>query len=231
MRIPRTRGAVSGALLIILGAWAAIGPLVGHYFNLVVGTDKAWDLTNGRIWLSVVPGVVVALGGLLLLLARTRPTGGFGAWLAILGGAWLVVGQVVSELWNHGVSQAGPALGSTGERVGAQLIYYYGLGALIVAIAAFALGRMAVRSVRDAEYAAAAAADDDDVVDSPRRTRESGRFDREPEPVAAGTTPATTDGEATTTAPADRTHTLTAADRVREAAQSSRGRGLFRRNR
>jgi hypothetical protein len=222
MRIPRTRGAVSGVLLVILGAWGALVPFIGHYFNLAVGPDSAWTWAAGHGWLSVLPGAVVFLGGLLLLAARTRPTAAFGAWLGIVGGAWFVVGQFLSELWNHGVPQTGVFHGGTGHRVAEQMLYFTGLGALIVAIAAFALGRLAVRSVADAEYAAAeaAAADDDETVaDRPRRTRESGRFDREPEPAS------------TSTGPADRTQTLSAADRVREAAQSSRGRGLFRRNR
>jgi len=221
MRIPRTRGAVSGVLLVILGAWGALVPFIGHYFNLAVGPDSAWTWTAGHGWLSVLPGAVVLVGGLLLLTARTRPLCGFGAWLGIAGGAWFVVGQAISELWNHGVPQTGAFHGGSGHRVAEQMLYFTGLGALIVAIAAFALGRLAVRSVRDAEYAAEAAAADDAAPDGdgPRRTRESGRFDREPATVA------------TSTGPADRTQTLSAADRVREAAQSSRGRGLFRRNR
>jgi len=154
MRVPRSRGAVSGVLLMILGAWGALVPLIGHYFNFVIGPDKAWDLTTGRFWLSVLPGIVVFLGGLLLTLSANRASGGFGGWLALLGGIWFVVGQEVSQLWNHGVSQAGPALGGTTRRAFEQLAYFDALGALTIALSAFVLGRLAVRSVRDAEWLA-----------------------------------------------------------------------------
>src|SRR3954454_128357 len=181
MRIPRTRGAVSGVLLMILGAWGALVPFIGHYFDFVIGSDRAWDFTAGRFWLSLLPGAVVFLGGLLLLVAKTRPTAAIGAWLGIAGGAWFVCGQFFSELWNHGQRQPGPILGGTGHRVAEQLAYFTGLGALIIAIAAFALGRLAVRSVRDAELEAEAqaAAPADPAADQARRTRESGRFDRD----------------------------------------------------
>lgn len=222
MRIPRTRGAVSGVLLIVLGLWGALVPFVGHYFNFVIGSDRAWDFSAGRFWLSLLPGAVVALGGLLVLLARTRPTGLLGAWLAMAGGAWFIVGQEFSQLWNNGTSQAGEALGGTGRRVAEQLAYFDGLGVLIVAIAAVALGRLTVRSVRDAELAAADT-DDDAVTDGQRRTRESGRFDRDPE------APTTTSGTATSTA---QTETLTAADRVRAASDKDPSRmGFFKRRR
>lgn len=174
MRVPRSRGAVSGVLLMILGAWGALVPLIGHYFNLVVGPDKAWDLTTGRLWLSLLPGVVVFLGGLLLTLSADRASGGFGAWLALVGGVWFVIGQEMSELWNHGVSQAGPALGGTGKRVLEQLAYFDALGALIIALAAFALGRLAVRSVRDVEYARARDRDRDGVDDRDERVAPGG---------------------------------------------------------
>lgn len=151
MRVPRSRGAVTGVLLMILGAWGALVPLIGHYFNFVIGPDKAWDLTTGRFWLSVLPGIVVFAGGLLLTLSANRASGGFGAWLALVGGAWFVVGEQVSQLWNHGVGQAGPALGGTTRRVFEHLAYFDALGALTIALSAFALGRLAVRSVRDAQ--------------------------------------------------------------------------------
>jgi hypothetical protein len=130
------------------------------------------------------------------------------------GGGWFAIGPSLSQLWNHGISQTGPALGGTGQRVAEQLAYFYGLGTLIIAVAGFALGRLAVRSVRDAELEAetAAAAPADPAADQARRTRESGRFGRESEPVAAGA----------------QTDTLTAADRVQTAAQTER-RGIFRR--
>jgi len=188
MRVPRSRGAVSGVLLMILGAWGALVPLIGHYFNFVIGPDKAWDLTTGRFWLSVLPGIVVFVGGLLLTLSANRASGGFGGWLALVGGVWFVIGEQVSRLWNHGIGQSGPALGGNTRQVFEQLAYFGLLGAVIVAVSAFALGRLAVRSVRDVEYARER--ERDQVAGGPTGTRrgrfgrrrgtaDSGRFDRD----------------------------------------------------
>src|SRR2546429_648201 len=46
-RVPRTRGAASGAILLILGAWAALAPLIGPYFNLAYtpAPNDAWHWT------------------------------------------------------------------------------------------------------------------------------------------------------------------------------------------
>src|SRR4051794_37326617 len=110
MRIPRTRGAVSGFMLVILGLWGGLVPLVGPSLNFTIGPDNAWDFTAGRFWLSFLPAAVVIAGGLLLMLSRNRVSALLGAWLAMAGGAWFIVGQPISELWNGGASQAGAAL-------------------------------------------------------------------------------------------------------------------------
>lgn len=169
MVIPRTRGALSGVLLIALGAWGALAPLIGPSFGFTTDSPSTWSFTTETIWLSIVPGAVAVLGGLVLLTSAHRAAAALGAWLGIAAGAWLVVGDEVSGL---AVQRAG-----RWEHLAA----FDGLGALIAAIAAFALGRLAVRSVRDAELAREAelaAAEDDRNALPPRRTRESGRFDR-----------------------------------------------------
>src|SRR5438876_1264382 len=92
-RVPRTRGAASGALLVLLGAWAALAPMIGPYFNLAYtpAANSAWYWTAARGWLEVLPGLVVILGGLLLLASASRAVTMVGGWLAAAGGAWLVV--------------------------------------------------------------------------------------------------------------------------------------------
>ena len=84
-RIPRTRGAVSGVLLILLGAWGGLAPFVGPYFRFAYTPDKAWAYTSGRLWLSVVPGAAALLGGLLVTIASHRAVGCVGAFAAALG--------------------------------------------------------------------------------------------------------------------------------------------------
>jgi hypothetical protein len=151
MRVPRTRGAVSGAIIALLGAWGALVPFVGPLFGYSIGPDDAWNWTNGRFWLSVLPGVVAVVGGLTLMLSARRPTASLGALLGVLAGAWFVVGPTVSQLWNDGVSQAGTVHGSDTLQVFEILGYFLALGALILYFAAAALGRLSVRSVRDIE--------------------------------------------------------------------------------
>jgi hypothetical protein len=148
MRVPRSRGAVSGLLLILLGAWGALIPFIGPNLDYSWGTDQSWHWTNARLWLEVLPGAATALGGLLLLISANRILASLGGWLAALAGAWFVVGLTLRPLLHLG--QIGQPLSQTDRgRAAAQLGYFYGLGAVILFLAAFALGRLAVVGLRD----------------------------------------------------------------------------------
>ena len=153
-RIPRTRGALSGLLLILLGAWGALIPFVGPYFHYAYTPDKAWAYTTGRLWLEILPGIAVALGGLIAVSSARRPLAMLGAFLAALGGAWFVVGNLVSVLWNHGIPEAGIPVGGNLTRLALEdLGFFTGLGVIVVFFAALALGRFAVIGVKDAALA------------------------------------------------------------------------------
>jgi hypothetical protein len=156
LAMPRRRGAASGLLIVLLGLWGGVIPFIGHYLHLVIGSDRAWDFTAGRFWLSLVPAAVTVLGGLLLMSSANRASGALGAWCAILGGAWFVVGPVVSMLWNHGTPQTGNPLGGTDRQVLEWLVYFYGLGALITALGGIAHGRVSARHAGDVERLAPA---------------------------------------------------------------------------
>lgn len=154
LRVPRSRGALSGLLLVLLGLWGALMPLIGPYFHFGFTPDKAWHFTSGRVWLQIVPGIAVFLGGLMTLGSTNRAFAAFGAWLAALGGAWFVVGVPLSALWaDHGHTQLGQALGDTNRQVAEQVTLLYGLGVVSVFLAAVALGRLAVVAVKDAALA------------------------------------------------------------------------------
>jgi hypothetical protein len=88
---------------------------------------------------------VAVLGGLLLLASNTRMRGALGGWLAAIAGAWFAIGPAVSLTWEHGRGPIGAPLGGTTRQALELLGYFYGLGALIVALAAFAVGRFASR--------------------------------------------------------------------------------------
>ena len=154
----RSRGAMSGFLLILLGVWGALIPFVGPYFDFAFTPDQAWAWTDARGWLQVLPGAATAVGGLLLLVSGNRATAMLGGWLSVIGGAWFIVGRASAGLL--GIGDAGSPVAVTETKsVVLELAYFYGLGALIVFLGAAALGRISVRSVRDVEF-----------VDSPMAT-------------------------------------------------------------
>ncbi|NKZ09618.1 hypothetical protein HGA11_01415 [Mycolicibacterium septicum DSM 44393] len=171
LRMARSRGAASGFLLVLLGIWGALIPFVGPYFDFAFTPDQAWVWTSARGWLEVLPGAVTALGGLLLLVSGNRATAHLGGWLAVLGGAWFVVGRALAG--PLGIGDAGMPIAVTdAKRVSLELAYFSGLGALIVFLGAMAVGRLSVRSVRDVEYAqrpvaTAASAEPVAVADAP----------------------------------------------------------------
>lgn len=149
LRMRRSRGAVSGLLLIVLGAWGAAVPFVGPTFNFSYSLGQDW--TAGRGWLQVLPGVVAAIGGALLVASRNRATAMLGGWLAVVAGAWLVVGRAFAG--PLGLGDVGTPVAATDtQRVWMELTCFYGLGALIVFLGGLALGRLSIQSVRDVEY-------------------------------------------------------------------------------
>lgn len=149
LRVRRSRGALSGALLMLLGAWGAIVAFIGPTFGYAYTPDKAWSFNSGRLWLELLPGVAALLGGLLVLISSFRPVTVFGAWLAAVGGGWFVVGSVVVPTWIKAHITAGAPVGSTTMRALEQIGFFLGLGVVIVFLAATALGRLSVIAVRD----------------------------------------------------------------------------------
>ena len=150
LHVPRSRGATSGLLLVLLGLWGGLVPFIGPTLGFAFTPDNAWDFTWGRFWLEIVPAAATVLGGLWLMGSSNRISGWVGGWVAAAGGAWFVIGQEVSLLWNNGSFAAGNPTASTDLGHVAEWIgYFIGLGAVIVFLSAFALGRMSVVGVRD----------------------------------------------------------------------------------
>jgi hypothetical protein len=164
LQIPRTRGAVCGTLLVLLGAWGALIPFVGPYFDYAYTPAEAWDYTDGRLMLEILPGVGAALGGLLVLGSAHRVPAMLGGLLAALSGAWFVLGVPLSTIWDG--PTVGSPIGGETRQVIEYLGFFGGLGVLIVFFAAFALGRFAVVGVREME-----------------RVREAEAAEPEPEPA------------------------------------------------
>ncbi len=156
LRMPRSRGAVSGLLLIGLGIWGALIPFVGPYFNFAFTPDSAWVWTSARGWLEVFPGVTAVVGGLLLMASGNRAPAMLGGWLATAAGAWLVVGRAFAPALRIG--DAGQPIGVTDvKRAVVDVCYFSGLGALMVFLGGAVLARLAVRFARDVEVVPPAA--------------------------------------------------------------------------
>ena len=159
-RIPRRRGSLCGLLLILLGAWGALVPFVGPYFTFAFTPDRAWAYNTGRLYLSIVPGAAAVLGGLLVLVTRSRPAGMFGGLLAAAGGAWFIAGQpIVAIALKRPSISAGVPVPRSGAAVAGttttwqfleMLGFFTAVGILIVFFGALAVGRFSMVSARDA---------------------------------------------------------------------------------
>jgi hypothetical protein len=204
--MPRTRGAATGLLLILLGAWGALIPFIGPNINWAYTVDPAWTWTAAKGWLEVFPGVAAAVGGLLLLVSGNRATAMFGGWLAVFAGAWFVVGRAFAS--TLAIGDVGQPVASTDlKRALLEVTYFTGLGALIVFLGGAVLARVAVRHARDVVVA-------------------------EPAPMAAPM--AAADVPAREQAPYDESRDVTRARTDQFAAaepepRARTGRGLFRR--
>ncbi|MBF6435370.1 hypothetical protein [Nocardia cyriacigeorgica] len=152
LRIPRSRGAVGGLVVLLLGIWGALIPFIGPYFDFTYTPDDPWVWTAARGWLQVLPGVAAIVGGLLMLMSRNRVVASFGGWLSVAAGVWFVIGPVLADLLRLG-DIGEPVATSDLKRALLQLTFFYGLGALILFFAATSLGRLSVRSARDIAFA------------------------------------------------------------------------------
>ncbi len=153
LRVRRSRGVLSGLLLVLLGIWGALIPFIGPYFHYAYTPDKTWTYTTGRLWLDILPGAAAFLGGLIVLTSAYRPTAHFGAWLAALSGAWFVLGSLIGPTWIHMQMVPGTPVGDATHRTLEQIGFFTGLGVVIVLLAAMAIGRFSVISVSDARRA------------------------------------------------------------------------------
>jgi hypothetical protein len=151
LHMPRSRGAVSGLLLIILGAWGALIPFIGPYFHFAYTPDQAWAWSTARGWLEVFPGATTVVGGFFLLVSGNRATAMFGGWLAVIGGAWFVVGRTLASLLRLG-DVGHPIAATEAKRAVLEICYFSGLGALIVFLGGAVLARVTVRTLRDVEF-------------------------------------------------------------------------------
>jgi len=140
---------MSGVLLVLLGLWGGLIPLVGPYVHYAYTPNHAWRITSGRVWLEILPAAGTLLGGLILLASKLRPMALLGASLAVASGAWFAVGTSLAPLWTSKLPAEGAPVGGHIVRVMEQIGFFAGLGVAIVCIASVALGRLSMVTLRD----------------------------------------------------------------------------------
>jgi hypothetical protein len=142
LQVRRSRSALSGMLLALLGIWGGLIPFIGPYFHYAYTPDKAWTYNTGRLWLEILPGAAALLGGLLLMGSSGRHVKLFGAALGIVAGAWFVVGNILAPLWTTVAPAGVPASTTTLMRAMEEIGFFGGLGVVMVLVAGFAAGRL-----------------------------------------------------------------------------------------
>jgi hypothetical protein len=192
LRIPRSRGALSGALLILLGAWGGLIPFIGPYFHYAYTPTSAWSYTSGRLWLEILPAAGAVAGGLILVASASRPAALFGAWLAGISGAWFALGGLIGPIWPGHELSAGTPVGGAIARSLEQIGFFTGLGLAVAFVAAVAPGRLTVLAVKDTRVASRATGGEPVTAAQalrdkfPRRRTPAGSPGEEPRPEPVG---------------------------------------------
>jgi hypothetical protein len=137
---------------VLVGAWGAVIPFVGPYFDYAYTPNTTWTWTAARFWLQVLPGGVAFFAGLVLLATASRAVGSLAAWAAIAAGAWYIIGPLLAPLWQ--VNYLGTPVGNSTDTAVEAIGTLYGLGATIVLLAALAAGRFSVLAARDMPHSA-----------------------------------------------------------------------------
>lgn len=141
---------LAGLVALVIAAWGGIVPYVGPTFGYGATGTGAWTWNYSHLVLGLAPGAAGVLGALMLLPgARRLPFGAgrsvtiAGGLLAVLAGAWFVIGPLTWPVWTDraGYFVPAPPLRTFDDVIG----YSLGTGAILVACGAFAVGQAVIR--------------------------------------------------------------------------------------
>jgi len=144
---------VPAVLLMVLGAWVFLAPLVGPYFSFGFDTSTHWRFSQDHLLMSLIPGIAIFVGGILMM-TRSRAVAWLAALLAVAGGVWLVIGPSLHQTWSTTGFQ--PMAGGAWKNGLRWIAFFYGAGALAVYLGAQAHG-LIERATVSAEASAPAA--------------------------------------------------------------------------
>jgi hypothetical protein len=120
---------VPAVLLMVLGAWVFLAPLVGPYFSFGFDTSSKWQFTNDHWLLSLAPGIAI-----------------------FAAGVWLVIGPTLHPTWSTHTFVTLP--GSDWKTAARWIADFYGAGALAIYLGAQAQGLLERRGVYETTRAA-----------------------------------------------------------------------------
>jgi hypothetical protein len=87
---------------MLLGAWVFFVPLLGPALSFAYDTNKSWAF-SGREWVfSLLPGIAIFAGGLLLFTPRAG-VGWLAALLAAAGGVWVAIAPAMHAVLGNGL--------------------------------------------------------------------------------------------------------------------------------
>lgn len=129
-----TRHRLTALAIILVAAWAGSIAFWGPEFNLGFGDTEAYQWNDRNLILYVIPAAAAALGGLFMLLPRFARVAKLGAWLALAGGLWLLVGPLMSEF------VLADEVAFTTDATLASLLFHLAPGFLLTALAGYGIG-------------------------------------------------------------------------------------------
>jgi drug/metabolite transporter superfamily protein YnfA len=144
-----------GLFGIVVGVWAGLIPLVGPLFGFGMNGAHAWSWNVNRVYFDFLPGAVAVIAGLMLLMSVPAAAAGhgrflaaFGGLLAVLSGAWLVLGPSAYAAMTGGAAYDTRGAGTSFWSFVLSLGYHLVPGLLLVAFGAWAWGLLPHSRVR-----------------------------------------------------------------------------------
>jgi len=134
---------VPAVLLMLLGAWVFLAPLIGPYFSFGLDTSSKWRFTSDHWILSLLPGIALFGAGLLMTMP-SRALGWLAGLVAVAAGVWLVIGPTLHPTWSTHTFALLP--GSDWKTAARLIADLYCPGALAIYLGAQAQGLLERRS-------------------------------------------------------------------------------------
>jgi hypothetical protein len=134
------------AILMALGAWVFLAPLIGPYFSFGLDTTSKWRFTSDHWFLSLLPGIALFGAGLLMTVPN-RALGWLAGLIAVAAGVWLVIGPTLHPTWS--AHTFNPLPGTEWKTAARWIADFYGPGALAIYLGAQAQGLLERTGLRE----------------------------------------------------------------------------------